>query len=147
MPETVAGREFFIQITAPGSPSSFAQLVSSLSVGDEIVWNGREEPLTVTEIVEESSSPGGLGRFEKRLVVENESRSNGGKYRLSYQDETERTLGPGDGIDARCYVQRHVGEDGNRNGWGRSSSVDELAHVNPVESYGDKDRLETEAGA
>jgi hypothetical protein len=125
--------DYHVQIRAPNRPDAFAKLIDSLEEDDEVVWNGRDEPCTVVD-VEQSASLNGIGHFEKKLVVENQNRSNGGKFRLRYEDERNSHFGLGDGTEARCRVQRHVGDDGNPNGWGRSTDIESLAHVNPIES-------------
>lgn len=125
--------DYHVRITAPTRPDAFGQLVDSLEEDDEVVWNGRDEPCTVVDVTQ-SGTLNGIIHFTKRLVVENQTRSNGGRYRLTYKGARESLFGPGDGSDARCRVQRHVGDDGNSNGWGRSTQIESLAHVNPVQS-------------
>lgn len=138
--------DYHIRIQAPNRPDAFAQLFHSLDVGDEIVWNGRDEACTLVEIEMEQSEPGGIGWFKKRIIVENQNRKNGGRYRLTFKDGRSDELSISGGLDARCHVQRHVGEDGNENGWGRTTDIESLGHVNPVESMSDEKEIVTDGG-
>ncbi|MDF9748399.1 hypothetical protein [Natrinema salsiterrestre] len=130
------GYEYYARISAPNNPEHFAVLINSLEVGDKVVWNDRSEPFTVTDIEREESSPDGIGRFKKWLVVENQTRENGAEFRIRFEEGADRSLSPGSsGWDARCQVQRQIGDRAlNDGGWGRCDDVESLAHVNPVES-------------
>ncbi|EMA30173.1 hypothetical protein [Halobiforma nitratireducens] len=127
--------DYLVRISAPHNPEHFAQLIDSLEVGDKVVWNGRTEPFTVTGVPLEESSPDGIGRFEKRLIVENKERENGAEFRLWFKEGQDGDLSPfATELDTRCTVQRQIGDRGNDNGWGRSTDIESLGHVNPVES-------------
>lgn len=140
--------DYNVRIQAPDRPESFAQLVATLEVGHEVVWNGREEPCTVTAIPVAKSDPSGIGKFQKRLVLENEQRSNGGRFRLTFEeglDASQTWLG--DGIPARCHVQRHVGERGNDQGWGRCTEIESLGWIDPaVDAEPEAPELATDGG-
>lgn len=123
-----------IKITAPNNPEAFAQLIYSLSTGDEIVWNRRSETFEITEIIESSSSPNSIGRFKKRLRLTNPNRKNGAEFRLSFDSGSEGYLEKMNGTSAQCHVQRQVGENGNHNGWGTTTAVESLKQTNLVES-------------
>ena len=123
-----------VEITAPNNPEAFAQLVYSLSAGDTIVWNGRTEPFEVTEILETSSSPNSIGRFKKRLRLKNTNRENGAEFRLSFDGGSEGYLEGMNSLSAQCHVQRQIGEEGNKNGWGQTTAVESLKQTNLVES-------------
>lgn len=134
---TDGGYDYHVRVSAPNRPEAFAQLVHLLDIGDEIVWNGRTEPFTVTEVEREESEPGGIGRFKRTLVVENQNRENGAEFRLDFEEGTDGDLTPfSRAQDARCVVQRQIGDNANvnPNGWGRCTDVESLAHVDPVES-------------
>jgi hypothetical protein len=126
--------DYHIEITAPSNPEAFAQLVYSLSAGDTVVWNGRSEPFEVVEILESSSSPNSIGRFKKRLRLTNPNRKNGAEFRLSFDSGSEGYLEGMNSISAQCHVQRQIGENGNDNGWGATTTVESLKQTNLVES-------------
>jgi len=128
--------DYHVRISAPNNPEQFAVLIDSLEVGDDLVWNGRSEPFTVTDIEREESGLDGIGQFKKWLIVENQTRENGAEFRLRFEEGSDHSLSPGSsGWGARCVVQRQIGDRAlNDGGWGRCDDVESLAHVNPVES-------------
>ncbi|WP_395166320.1 hypothetical protein [Natrinema pallidum] len=134
------GHDYHVRVSAPNNPEHFAKLIDSLGIEDKVVWNGRSEPFTVTQIPV-NGTLNGIGRFEKRLVLENQTRENGAEFRLWFKEGTEGSPPFTTAVPARCMVQRQIGEDGNNDGWGRTTDVESLAHVNPVEAAGcDGDR-------
>jgi DNA-binding PadR family transcriptional regulator len=134
-----------VSIRTETNPEAFAQLVYGLAVGDDVVFNGRNQPCTVTEIVDEDGRPEGLGRFVKRVRLENKQRVDGAVFRLTYKDATESIKPAGHGLDAWCAVQRHVGERGNKNGWGRTEDVHHLERQWTVDE-GERGELVTDGG-
>jgi hypothetical protein len=129
--------DYHVTISAGSYPAAYAKLIDTLDVGAEVVWNGREEAFTVTEIESEESSLDGIGRFKKRLILENRNRENGAEFRLTFEEGTDGiSQSRSSSLDARCHVQRQIGENAkvNPHGWGTTEDIESLSLVNPLKA-------------
>jgi len=135
--ETDGGRDlnYRIRIDAPDHPIQFIKLVDMVDVDDKLTWNRRSEPVTVVA-VEEEGAPEKPTPFRKVLFCENRARSDGERYRLTFEEgrDVDDPLAPFGSTPPSCVVQMRVADGDGDERWGPTADVEVLANVTPIQS-------------